>query len=371
MRMKKTIESLVAAMGSTDASAIEHELTKLEGRRAQLAESLDAATHNAIDASAVRGEMIIDNRDQQTLEEANAKVREAEERRVALDDALRTLDQKIAETTTRFEEAKDKAERDRIAQVLEQEADAVEKASLAVDKAAKQFASAYRQLRCAMSPASCLRTPDRHRLGEDRVAALLAAEALAGAIPDLFIHKPDELGVASALHRGFPLGDDVVRDVTRDQQQLDKSSGAREHAELLIATRLRAKADAIRAGHEPPVLPSAPPEPTHHVTRCPPQHHVLFLQPVRYTDRFGVPVLHDAWAARVPAPVAEAAIKQGLGLEADTDAAREKMTEMQLRRRTSPRMPAVTIDDTIDLGVNLAEEVESSVPPQKASAVSA
>jgi DNA repair exonuclease SbcCD ATPase subunit len=213
----------VAAVTSTDVAAIERELTKLEQRRTQLAESLDAAMHNAIDASAVRRESIIDNRDQQTLEEANSKVREAEERRVALDDALRTLDQKIAETTTRFKEAKDKGERDRIAQVLEQEADAVEKASLAVDEAAKQFASAYRQLRGAMSPASCLRTPDRHRLAEDRVAALLAAEALAGAMPDLFIHKPDELGIASVLHRAFPLGDDVVRDVTRNQQQLRAS----------------------------------------------------------------------------------------------------------------------------------------------------
>jgi hypothetical protein len=27
---------------------------------------------------------------------------------------------------------------------------------------------------------------------------------------------------------------------------------------------------------------------------------------VRYTNRFGEPVLHDAWSARVPAPVAEA-----------------------------------------------------------------
>jgi hypothetical protein len=231
MRIKKTVESLVAAVTSTDVAAIERELTKLEGRRAQLAESLDAATHSAIDASAVRRELIIDNRDQQTLEDANANLREAEERRVALDDALRTIDQKIAETAMRFEEAKDKAERDRIAQVLEQEADAVEKASLALDKGAKQFASAYRQLRGAMSPASCLRTPDRHRLGEDRVAALLAAEALAGAMPDLFIHKADELGAASVLHRGFPLGDDVVRDVTRDQQQLDKSSGAAVRAD--------------------------------------------------------------------------------------------------------------------------------------------
>ena len=151
MRIKKTVESLVAAVTSTDVAANERELTKLEGRRAQLAESLDAAAHNAIDASAVRRELIIDNRDEQTLEEANAKVREAEERRVALDDALRTIDQKIAETTMRFEEAKDKAERDRIAQVLEQEADAVEKASLAVDEAANQFASAYRQLlRCRL-----------------------------------------------------------------------------------------------------------------------------------------------------------------------------------------------------------------------------
>src|SRR6478736_5488764 len=84
MRIKKTVESLVAAVTSTDVAVIERELRKLEGRRSQLVESLDAATHHAIDASTVRRELIIDNRDQQTLEEANAKVREAEERRVAL-----------------------------------------------------------------------------------------------------------------------------------------------------------------------------------------------------------------------------------------------------------------------------------------------
>jgi hypothetical protein len=225
MRIKKTVESLVTAMTSTDVAAIERELTKLEQRRAQLAESLDAATHNAINASAARRDLIIANRDQRTLDEANAKVRGAEEQRLALDDALRALDQKIAETTTLFEEAKDKAERDRVAQVLEQEADAVEKEALAVDKAAKEFASAVQKLRSALSSASCLRTPDRHRLGEDRVAGLLAAEALAGATPDLFVDQPDELGVASVLHRGFPLGDDVVRFVTRDQQRCAKRLG--------------------------------------------------------------------------------------------------------------------------------------------------
>ena len=70
---------------------------------------------------------------------------------------------------------------------------------------------------------------------------------------------------SSGLHRSslarFPLGDDVVRYVTRDQQQLDNPSGAQIHAERLITTRLRTKAGAIRSGQEPPVLPSAPPEP--------------------------------------------------------------------------------------------------------------
>jgi len=100
MGIKKTVETLVAAVTSTDLATIEGELTKLERRRAQLAETLDVATHNAISTSAVRRELIIANRDQQTLEKANANVREAEERRVALDDALRALDEKIAETTT-------------------------------------------------------------------------------------------------------------------------------------------------------------------------------------------------------------------------------------------------------------------------------
>ena len=83
MRIKKTVESLVAAVSSTDVAAIERELTKLEQRRAQLAESLDAATHNAIDPSATRRELIIANSDQQDVEGANAKVRDAEEHRVA------------------------------------------------------------------------------------------------------------------------------------------------------------------------------------------------------------------------------------------------------------------------------------------------
>jgi hypothetical protein len=234
MGIKKTVETLVAAVTSTDLATIEGELTKLERRRAQLAETLDVATHNAISTSAVRRELIIANRDQQTLEKANANVREAEERRVALDDALRALDEKIAETTTWLEEAKDTAERDRIAQVLEQEADAVEKTSLAVDKAAKQFALACRQLRSALSPSSYLRTPDKKRLAEDRLVGLLAAEALAGVAPKLSVHEAGELGVASTLSRAFPLGNDVVRYVTRDQQQLDNPSGAQTHAERLL-----------------------------------------------------------------------------------------------------------------------------------------
>ena len=190
---------------------------------------------------------------------------------------------------------------------------------------------------------------------------MLAAEALAGATPDLFVDEPGELGVASVLSRGFPLGHDVVRFVTRDQQQLAMPSGARKHAELLITTRLRTKAAAIRSGDEPAVLPSAPPDPAPHVTRRSSQRHVLFLQPVRYTNRLGQPVFHDAWTARVPAPVAEAAIKRGVAIDADTDAAQEKMTEMaELRRRTSPRIPAAVVGNTVDLGDYLAEEAETS-----------
>lgn len=74
-----------------DVDAIERELAKLEQRRAQLAETLDAATQNAVNASATRRELIIANRGQQALEEASAKVREADEQRVAFDDALRAL----------------------------------------------------------------------------------------------------------------------------------------------------------------------------------------------------------------------------------------------------------------------------------------
>jgi hypothetical protein len=356
MDIKKTVETLVAAVTSTDVATIEGELTKLERRRAQLAESLDAATHSAIDASAVRRELIISNRDRDALEEASAKVRDAEERRVALDDALRTIGQQISELTARFEEAKDKAERDRVAQALEQEADKVETASLVLDKAAMQFASAYRQLRSAMSPASCLRTL-KEPLREDEVARLVAAEALAGAVPGLFAEERGEVAVISVLRRGLSIGDGAVLfESVRDPKEWEYAPGARKHAEVLITTRLREKATAIRAGDEPPVLPSAPPEPSRHIPK-PPQRHVLFLRPVRYT-RGSRPVLYTAWTAHVPVPVAEAAIRQGLALDADTDEAREKMREMSEQRRRIPQRlgPAVTIDDTVDLGVDLTEE---------------
>jgi ABC-type phosphate transport system auxiliary subunit len=59
MRIKKTVETLVAVVTATDVASIEGELTKLERRRAQLAESLDEATHNAINASATRRELIM------------------------------------------------------------------------------------------------------------------------------------------------------------------------------------------------------------------------------------------------------------------------------------------------------------------------
>src|SRR5690349_17366734 len=108
MKIKKAVDS-VATIASTDPAAIERELSKLEQRRAQLAETFDSATQNAIQASAVRREAIIANRDQGTRDMANAKVRAAEERRVALDDALRALDQQISELTARFSETKDNA----------------------------------------------------------------------------------------------------------------------------------------------------------------------------------------------------------------------------------------------------------------------
>jgi hypothetical protein len=123
---------------------------------------------------------------------------------------------------------------------------------------------------------------------------------------------------------------------------------------------LRAKAAAIRSGEEPAVLPSAPPAPAQEVERRPGLRHVLFLEPVRYIGRGGQTVVHAAWTARVPAAVAEAAIEQGLALDADTDAARAKMKEMTERRQRGRFGPSVTIEDTIDLGVNLAEGVEPS-----------
>ena len=116
MGIEKTSESLPDTGSPTCIAAVERELNKLEQRRAKLAESLDGATSEAIAACAMRRDLMIFNSDQQALEGATAKVREAEERRVAIDDALRTLDRQIIETTARLAEAGETTEREHIAQ---------------------------------------------------------------------------------------------------------------------------------------------------------------------------------------------------------------------------------------------------------------
>jgi predicted nucleic acid-binding Zn-ribbon protein len=103
MRITKAVDSMATSSAPTEQAAIERELTKLEKRRLQVAEALDAATQNAIQASALRREVIIANRDQETLEQASAKVRAAEEQRVALDNTVRALDQHISELISRHD----------------------------------------------------------------------------------------------------------------------------------------------------------------------------------------------------------------------------------------------------------------------------
>jgi hypothetical protein len=189
---------------------------------------------------------------------------------------------------------------------------------------------------------------------------MIAAEALAGASPSLFYNAIDDFGIASVLSRGFPLGEDLVRFKTRDAQELEASSG-RKHAEVSVTGRLRAKALAVRSREEPATLPSPPPDPLQRLMRQrPAQHHVLFLEPVRYIGPNGRPVLHSAWTAHVPVPVAEKAIKRGLALDADIAEARAKMTEMVQRRPRRGPVPAVSIEDTIDLGIDLTERLEPS-----------
>ena len=169
-------------------------------------------------------------------------------------------------------------------------------------------------------------------------------------MPTLFSEENGEVGVIAVLRRRFATRDGAVLFEARDKKQWANAAGAQKHAELLITKRLRANAAAIRFGDEPAVLPPARPEPNRNYYKHPAERHVLFLRPVRYT-RGGRPVLCNAWTTRVPVPVADAAIKQGLALLADTDEAREKMREMSERRRRIPQRlgPAVTIEDTVDL----------------------
>ena len=73
----------------------------------------------------------------------------------------------------------------------------------------------------------------------------------------------------------------------------------------------------------------------------------------------GRPIIHGAWTTHVPAVVAEVAIKRGLALDADTDEGREKLKEMmEFRQRPWQGVSTpLTVEDTIDLGLNLRRRV--------------
>jgi hypothetical protein len=81
---------------------------------------------------------------------------------------------------------------------------------------------------------------------------------------------------------------------------------------------------------------------------------------VSYIGEAGQPVIHSAWTAHVPKVVADLAIERGLALDADTEAGESKLKEM-IAFRQRPWQAASTflgVEDTVDLGLNLAERRE-------------
>ena len=127
--------------------------------------------------------------------------------------------------------------------------------------------------------------------------------------------------------RGFALGDDVVRFKTRDKQRLKPQ------------TLVNTPSFSSRPVCVPRLLPFAP------VRSLPffPQRGqsgsaISSLDRLSATSCSCNPCATPggevsrssvrAWDARVPKPVAEAAIRRGLALDADTDEGREKMKDL-------------------------------------------
>lgn len=334
-------------------AGIEAEIDALAARRAalegQLAEA-KAASEKA--AATIRAHLVEgDLSDSAAIARAETANREAAGRIATLEDALRSVAERLLDAERRQTEALDRAKREAVAGELEAGAAAVDELAAEVGRAAGALAKATAGLVAALKHAPHLTSRENGRpLPADRLASVIVADALADAAPFLFrtVRLPGVTEATIALHRGV-FGRAGVR-FEAAPADFVQPLPAGEIASVVASGPMRSLATSIRVGDAAPALPSPAPEPMPTFRPRVKGAALLFMTAGAkwLTVAGGRFSSVGRGVQRLPIPVAEAALRAGIA--EDMAGARGKELAEQARAlRAAQKGQAASPLDTVPI----------------------
>lgn len=300
-------------------AAMQVDLDKHMARRAELAVRLDAARASRDAATAERRDALVEGRDADALT-IERRVIAAEREAAALADAVTALDDRIEQAGAALATAERQAELDASAKVRVDAAGAINGAAVKLERAVETLAAAFAEL--------VLTIPERVAdvrayvpmvgvspvpLEPEAIARAILAQGMWAADRQMSpsISQYRRVHHARAAPRFRSPDGSLSNEIDKygDEPQWRHASGA---AAAIIADRLRAEADAIRAGTmEPREVPPRPVSPPR-VKAAPQELSVVFKIPVRWREA-GRDITRRPGGWSVPEAIAERAIAQGVG----------------------------------------------------------
>jgi hypothetical protein len=296
----------------------ENALASLRKRHDELGLLLTAATTKAEHAAMNRRRLLIeaDLADTAALDRSEQACGAADDRKRALEDALRTIAEQIANTEAQLTAERDRIERERSAADLLAKADRIGEAAQALGAAMNGIAKSYAGLVEAIRAGGFV--------GEYESAETVGAAVL-----------------IAGVERIIPGATARTRLTGWTSEEVTAA------AERMQSGPLRARAEQVRAGEAsaPVASQSVNDEPTITI----PEAMVVLKHPITYRSADSSIVLIREGGCSIPAPVAAAAMDQGIGFAPGTPAARAALHEIELGKGGR----------AVDTGVDLAEWIEA------------
>lgn len=283
----------------------EAELAGLITTRDNLRARQTALAAEVEQAVAARRELLIGNADAAAISGVERTCRELEGTALGVSDALAEVERRIQATEQRIEEARAAGEREAAAATLERDGKAIDTAADRVRRAVEDLAKAGDALAAAITPTSAPLFAKRDMTGvrntepPERVAAFLVGHMIATIIPALDVAeagRQEKFGWISA-------------------KPIEATDGD-EPAKVLLTDPMRMLAELVRSGETSPVLarterPEPDFEPGYDEVEIFPLEEFTYLRRTGY-----LPEIVSVRQQRIPTPVAEEAIRQGLASRA-------------------------------------------------------